>query len=45
MLTPEHKENEGADEQVFYINQEIIDQIYGIYRDYANNFGPTLNSS
>lgn len=36
---------EQDDDGVFYLNEAIVAQIYNLYRDYVNNFGPTLNSS
>lgn len=40
-MTPVQIE-EGSSELVF-LNDEIIEQIYFLYRDYIVNFGPTLN--
>jgi hypothetical protein len=45
VLTPKHISAPDDDENVFYLNPQIVEQIYSVYKSYTKNFGPTLNSS
>ena len=45
VLTPAFRNSQENDDQIFYLNEMIVEQIYILYRDYVQNFGPTLNSS
>lgn len=42
-MTPVQVEDLNND--LVYLNDDIIEQIYFLYRDYITNFGPTLNQS
>ena len=49
VLTPVHKTikkvRSETEESLFYINECIVGQIYMLYREYIQNFGPNLNAS
>lgn len=36
---------EETSQSVFYLNKEIMQQIYELYKEYIQNFGPNLNQS
>jgi hypothetical protein len=49
VLTPQFRSkpvnHNDSNESLFFINQELMTKVFGLYKEYIANFGPNLNTS
>lgn len=44
VFAPQQRNHQSANnDEMFYINQELMNQVYDLYKEYISNFGPNLN--